>query len=131
MGKSLSVQWYVRDLTGEEDIMPREWCDLFLLDLQNVKVHQPGVYIIWRPSTSLPVVYVGQGENCAERLEKHKQDNRILAYREEGVLFVTWARVDGGEAVRERVERFLADSLNPLVGTHPRVAPLAVNLPRR
>lgn len=48
----------------------------------------------------------------------------MLAYSPEG-LFVTWARIHPSE--RDGVERYLAETLRPLVGTrHPNAAPIYV-----
>ena len=129
MKEPLSVNWHAKKPADQENRRPIKWCDFFLLNLTDANVRQPGVYIIWRPNTPLPVVYVGQGQNCANRLKEHRQNQEITDHMDEKGLFVTWAKVDGGEETRERVERFLADRLKPLVGIHSQVAPLAVNLP--
>ena len=89
-------------------------------------INSNGVYIIWHGGINQRVVYVGQGD-VAARITDHRQDNRILYYSQFG-LSVTWA--DVALADRDGVERYLAESLNPLVGdVYPAVAPIAVNAP--
>ena len=101
------------------------WCDLELVNLENVAVN--GVYIIWR-STG-PTVYVGQG-SIRERLEAHRSDPSILAYKLDGRLHVTWAAVFL-QSDRDSIERYLSDQLRPFVGkVWPNVSPIAVNLPQ-
>lgn len=101
------------------------WCSLENLNLQSVI--DSGVYIIWHGGTNPKVVYVGQGDPISKRLSSHRNDSRILSYKNYG-LFVTWASVPAAQ--RDGVERFLADKWNPLVGdAHPDVRPIAVNSP--
>lgn len=76
---------------------------------------------------SIYTVYVGQGD-VAARLGNHRSDSDITNYRDRGTLYTTWAEV----SVRNRdgVERYVADKLEPLVGSrHPDVTPIPVNLP--
>ena len=85
-----------------------------------------GVYIIWHSGEHPGTVYVGQGV-IADRLKVHRQDDEILKFSHLG-LFVTWARLDASS--RNGVERFLAESLNPKVGSNsPSGSPIQVNLP--
>lgn len=95
--------------------------------MSNVRVG--GIYIIW--FTSQPgvrnTVRLGKGD-VADRVREHRNNPVITAYRQNGQLLVTWATVP--EAQRDGVERYLADTLNPLVGdAFPDVVPLVVNLP--
>ena len=103
------------------------WCDFMKLDLaHSVFDGLEGVYIIWHSGDHPATVYVGQGV-IKDRTQAHRSEPEILAFSGSG-LFVTWASVD--RASRDGVERFLADSLKPKVGTtHPQTAPIAVNLP--
>jgi hypothetical protein len=90
------------------------------------QVETTGVYVIWHGGQTPRTVRVGQGD-IAVRIQAHRGDQQILAYRSYG-LYVTWAAVPA--AGLDGVERFLADQLNPLVGDrHPDVKPIPVNLP--
>ena len=101
------------------------WCSLEKLDLSTVT--EEGVYVIWYGEDVESCVYVGQG-NVNVRLSKHLDDPEIIHYSKLGILRVTWASVT--ESQRDGVERFLADELTPLVGTHhPDVKPILANLP--
>jgi hypothetical protein len=85
-----------------------------------------GVYVIWHQGQPPWTVRVGQGD--AARLTAHGNDRAITSYATRGVLRVTWAAVQG--VYLDAVERYLADTLNPLVGDrHPDVVPIPVNLP--
>jgi hypothetical protein len=114
----LTVHW-VKNTAGG-------WCGLDV-DLTGIKTE--GVYAIWfaaQPGVR-NCVRVGQGK-IIERVTKHRADPAITAYRQKGALYVTWAAVPAAQ--RDGVEKFLADTYNPLVGdAFPNVAPIAVNLP--
>jgi hypothetical protein len=98
------------------------WCPLENLNLSAVS--GSGVYVIWAGSRW---VYVGQGE-VAARLQAHRNEPAILAYRSNGQLMVTWALVPASQM--DGIERYLADTLAPAVGTHhPSALPIPVNLP--
>ena len=100
------------------------WCSFEGVNAEAINID--GVYIIWHGETNPRVVYVGQGV-VADRIADHRQDHRILHYSQFG-LFVTWAAVAWAE--RDGVERYLADSWNPLVGgAHPVATPIVVNSP--
>ena len=114
----LAVHWYKSESS--------QWLKLKDLDLTHSLVKQRGVYIVF-VFDALDVLYVGQGY-VAQRLEERKRDRRILELADLDELCVTWARI-AGEAKRKGVERFLADTLIPLVGEHPKVPPIAVNVP--
>jgi hypothetical protein len=84
-------------------------------------------YIIWHEGNPSRVVRLGQGD-IKDRLSKHRCDKEILAYNQKGMLRVTWASVPSGQ--RDAVERYLANTWNPLVGDcFPDVEPIAVNSP--
>lgn len=102
-----------------------EWCSLLRLDLSSI-TDKSGVYVIWHGGDNPRVVRVGQGD-IADRLGRHRADNAILKYQSLG-LFVTWASVPAAQL--DGVERYLADSWNPLVGdAFPDCVPIAVNQP--
>lgn len=116
------------------------WCPLFNVDLDPVST--VGVYIVWRmtplPSPGSPhVLYVGQGD-VKDRLNSHLRDGRFNKYVNPGwIVYATWSEVAEygyiGEyyrAIRDGVERYLADQLRPEIGMqYPAVAPISVNLP--
>jgi hypothetical protein len=86
-----------------------------------------GVYVIWHGGNPTRVVTVGQGQ-IANRLNAHRNDKAITAYRQYGGLWVMWAAVPAPHV--DGVERFLANHYRPLVGDrYPDVAPIVVNLP--
>jgi hypothetical protein len=101
------------------------WCPLGTVDLSGVK--SSGVYIIWHAGNPGRVVRLGQGD-IAKRITAHRNDPKVTAYSKYGQLYVTWAAVPASQA--DAVERYLADTWNPLVGdAFPNVRPLAVNSP--
>lgn len=104
-----------------------EWCGLINLNLNNPFFENlEGVYVIWHGGLQPRWVRVGQG-NIRDRLGKHREDNDILAYKGHG-LYVTWAPVNAN--IRDGIERYLGESLNPLVGSRfPDVLPIPVNIP--
>lgn len=98
------------------------WCALERVDLRTV--NGSGVYVIWAGNRW---VYVGQGD-IASRVQAHKSNPVILAFRNIGQLMVTWAMVPASQM--DGIERYLADTLAPAVGEqHPAVLPIPVNLP--
>ena len=122
-------------------LSPRVWCSFEALDTDSLG-DVGGVYVIWRETDARQqlagsrlyfrkTVYVGSSENyIASRIEAHRLDPRILQYTgpNNPPLLVTWAATD--RAVRQGVERFLADQLIPLVGeSWPDEPPTPVNLP--
>ncbi|HBA51413.1 MAG: hypothetical protein UV63_C0054G0007 [Microgenomates group bacterium GW2011_GWC1_43_11] len=104
-----------------------QWCDFFNLNLNHSHFDNiEGVYIIWHGAPRAAVVYVGQG-NIRDRIAAHRTESAILHYRNNG-LFVTWAQVT--DSSRNGVERYLANTWNPLVGSQcPYATPIAVNSP--
>ena len=114
----LNLSW----IKCDED---HQWCPLESVNLSNVTAE--GVYIIWHDGNPSQVMRIGQGD-VAERLEEHRNNPEILAYRKMGTLRVTWAAVSAVQ--RDGVERYLADQWPPLVGdVFPAVQPIAVNSP--
>lgn len=102
------------------------WCPLETVNLDSVG-DVSGVYIIWHEGNPGRVVRVGQGV-IRDRLSAHRSDREILAYRTSGTLRVTWAAVSS--ALRDGVERYLANTWRPLVGdAFPDALPIAVNSP--
>lgn len=116
---SLAVSW--------EQCQGGVWCPLATLDLDHIHFDGlEGVYVIWRTSDR-KVVRVGQGI-IADRLRAHRADQGILAHQGNGSFLVTWAKVPA--TYRDGVERYLATTLTPLVGSaFPDVRPIQVNLP--
>ena len=109
-----------------------DWCSFERLDLTHMAVKDvDGVYVIWHDGShseyALHCVRVGQG-NISDRIGDHRRDIEITTYDSRGKLFVTWAAISDLET-RLGVERFLADQLDPLVGTYPDVQPILVNFP--
>lgn len=104
-----------------------KWCPFLTVNLEHPHFQSlEGVYVIWHGGQTPWTVYVGQG-TIAERLRAHRQEQEILRYSHLG-LFVTWTRVD--RVSRDGVERYLAERLQPRVGTRsPMAAPIQVNLP--
>ena len=104
-----------------------EWCPFMTLNLNHSHfTNLSGVYVIWHSGPNPATVYVGKGQ-IAQRIRSHRNSDDILKFSHLG-LFVTWAQVLPSH--QEGVERFLADSLNPKVGSnYPQVAPIHVNFP--
>jgi hypothetical protein len=100
------------------------WPSLQTVNLSNITT--TGIYIIWHGGNPGKVVRVGQGI-IPNRLISHRQDRQILAYQAYG-LYVTWAAA--AQQYLDGVERFLAETWNPLVGDRfPDAYPIAVNSP--
>ena len=102
----------------------------FPLDDTNIQqVVGDGVYIIKRGGFILAdqTVYVGKGD-ISSRLRVRNSDPRVTQYRAGFGLYFTWTNL--AHFYQEGVERYLADTLNPLVGErYPDVTPIPVNLP--
>lgn len=104
-----------------------KWCSLNTVNLDHDAFGNGGLYIIWHGGSDPHVVYVGQAKTFRKRLAKHREDDRIQAYKDKG-LYVTWALVD--TAKRDGVEVGLANRYSPLVGDrHPDATPIRVNSP--
>lgn len=102
------------------------WLHLEAVDLRNVQTE--GVYIIWYRGSqgrSGSVVYVGQGD-VAVRLAQHRQNQLIMRHNLSQKLLVSWLALPS--QYRDGVERYLADTWQPLEGSswpnakHVRVA---------
>ena len=101
----------------------RTWCRLVNLDLS--AVYQEGVYIIWVPRER--VIRVGQGD-INERLRDHKDNDEILSYGSpNNPLLVTCGDLE--HELWNGVERYLANTLDPVLGIYPNAMPIPVNLP--
>ena len=89
-----------------------------------------GVYAIGRVCSDgcIRTIYVGSGD-IPGRLADHRLDDGITRHGSNGTLLrMTWARVSAPQ--REGVEKFVADSLNPIEGKNrPSAEPITVNLP--
>lgn len=116
-GKVLQVKW----IKCEEE----KWCSLKSVNLSHEHFDgMAGVYMIFYLGSPGKVVRVGQGD-IADRLSKHRNDPEITAY---GGLLATWAKVP--EGYRDGVEKYLADTFEPLVGDRfPDRQPIAINSP--
>ena len=111
-----------------QDCKGDKWSDFYGLDLNSdyFDVSRNGVYIIWYRGNPGKTVYVGQG-NIKARVTAHRNDDAIGQYSEFGLL-VTWALVSKSNC--DGIEAYLADRLNPLIGTiYPDATPIRVNLP--
>lgn len=104
------------------------WCSLNDVNLDHSHFDNlGGVYVIWYNGGGGAWVRVGQGE-IRDRLRAHRSDPEVQAYSSRGRLYVTWAAV--GAVDRNGVEAYLAQRLNPLVGTRfPAATPIPVNTP--
>ena len=100
------------------------WCGLADVPLSQIRT--TGVYVIWHGGMTPWTVRVGQGI-VAQRVSDHQKDHAIKQYATQG-LYVTWA--DVSQQYLDGVERYLAETLRPKVGTRfPDVLPIVVNSP--
>lgn len=114
----ITVHWYK---CGKDS----NYCDFEALNLDTVT--ETGVYIIWHTGNPSRVVRLGQGK-VADRIAAHRKDNKVLAYKKNGELRVTWAALPTHQM--DGVERYLVNTWPPLIGdAFPDVAPLEVNSP--
>jgi len=104
------------------------WASLININLTHPNLDNiEGVYIIWHGGRNPRVVRVGQGI-VRDSLNLHRKKKAILQYKNSGPLYVTWATVDA--QYRDGVERYLTESLEPLVDDHALTAPrIEVNFP--
>ena len=117
--------WQVFWVQCKSPVLGTVWCELLNLNQSSINSH--GVYIIWVDVGGVAPLYVGSG-NIRERLGEHRHDKKILGYDRQGTLYATWAEVEF--PVSERTERYLAETLDPLVGKEwPEALPMEVNLP--
>lgn len=91
-----------------------------------------GVYIIWyQDGSHAIVVYAGQAKQdlIRDRLYARRNDLQIRKRASAGTLYVAVAAAATDDI--DGIERFLHDSLNPLVRDRtPNTDPISVNLPR-
>ena len=94
-----------------------------------------GIYIVRQ--TDGPAVVVGQGE-VKDSLSTLRKDPRVLRHDSPGSpLLATWAIVAGMKQTKmlysgqlDGIERYLAETLKPLIGKrYPDVPPVPVPLP--
>lgn len=105
------------------------WCSFDFVSLQSIG-DVGGVYVVGcLGDASILTVYVGQADDIAKRLGQHRDNPDITTFRSVGGLLATWAVVP--EHARDGIERYVADQLKPLVGSHhPNATPIPVNLPQ-
>ena len=115
---SMKIQW--------AKYLDRFWYLFLGNDLPDSDVE--GVYVIsYYKAKEFVTVRVGKGD-IKDRLSKHRINPKILYYKKHGTLHVTWAAVANEH--QEGVERFLGDTLKPLIACRfPDVPPIPVNLP--
>ncbi len=100
------------------------WCSFERVTTD--KLDYKGVYMIFYTAKPGRVVRLGQG-NIQERILAHRKDKKITNYSNKGLL-VTWAKVS--PQYLDGVEKYLADTWNPLVGdAFPDALPIEVNSP--
>lgn len=106
------------------------WCSLPWLNLNHEHFNDmEGVYIIWHWGDNPAVVRVWQWI-IKDRLSEHRKNPEIMMYdTTHGWCHVTWASVN--VLYRDWIEKYLADTLNPLVWERfPDRTSIVVNLPR-
>ena len=108
------------------------WCNFLQLNLKRDSLAKGGVYVIWSEEATgarKTTVYVGQGKPVTDCLARHREEATITRHQKDGrILRVTWAKV--GKEQRGGVERYLADTLDPLEGDRwSNDDPVRVNLP--
>ena len=108
------------------------WCNFLQLNLDSDSLAKGGVYVIWSEEPTgarKTTVYVGQGKPVADCVARHRDEATITRHQKDGrILRVTWAKV--GKEQRGGVERYLADTLDPLEGDRwSNDDPVRVNLP--
>ena len=107
-------------------------CDFLRLRLDSDSLSKGGVYVIWSEDpdgSRKTAVYVGTGKPISECLARHRSETAITRHGRNGrILRATWARI--GKNERGGVERYLADTLQPLEGDRwSDDDPVPVNLP--
>lgn len=107
---------------------PRQWYLFTQANVDCFPTSLEGIYIIWRVTTYPQAIRLGQGI-IGIRLKEHLDCSKIIAYEEpENKLLVSWTNVPKDN--RNGVERYLGDTLKPLVGCRfPDDPPISVNLP--
>jgi len=111
---NLSIDW----MKCQNDV----WCGFANLNLNHEHFNNlKGVYIFWSNNT---VVRLGSGI-IKDRISDHRTNANITKYSD---LKVTWAKVNANQM--EGVVKYLADTLNPVIGERfPDRTPIEVNLP--
>jgi len=111
---TLDVQW----IKCQNDVS----CSFKNLNLDHEHFNDlKGVYIIWSNDKT---IRLGSGK-IKDRITDHRTNTEITEYPD---LKVTWAKVN--ENQMEGVEKYLADTLNPIIGDRfPDRTPIKVNLP--
>ena len=85
-----------------------------------------GVFVVWRNRPDVATLRVGQG-NIRRMLQAALSDERLRDTPDDA-LFASWARV--APELRDGVEKYVADSYNPLFGRQfPYRIPIVSNLP--
>jgi hypothetical protein len=129
----LTLNWITHDMQGAL---------LRFYDVDLTTVRADGVYVIYSPVDAFSAanafalknmfgapktVYVGQGV-VADRLQQHRSNQTMRSMNSQNTLVVAFAPV--AASLRDGVERYLANRLQPMLGdVHPNAAPVAVNLP--
>ena len=122
---ALAVNWIKCEGEGRQG---KHWCKLLKLKLEAAHFDDlEGVYVIWHGGPDPTCLRIGRGV-IRERLDAHRNEQEVLAYRQQG-LYATWARVPAHQ--RDGVERYLVETLMPNAATRrPKVNPIEVDLPR-
>ena len=119
--KKLTLDW--RKCKGD----PPHWCPF---DNVGLTMTAQGIYGIWHEGSQTynsEFIYFGQGD-VAARIEAHRRNASITAYRSRGKLRVSWATV--AKEHRDGVERFLIEKWNPPENEQiPTATPIEVNSP--
>jgi hypothetical protein len=122
---NLVVHWVKRVKTDGQR-RGSAWCDLFNLRLDHGHFDNlRGVYVVWHLGRD-PVLRVGQGD-IREQLGRIQQDQSLQMQHQESSVYVTWAPVP--QEIRDGVEGYLMQMLNPAMGGLPAAPPIPVNLP--
>ena len=103
------------------------WCGFLDVNLDHPHFFNlEAVYVIWLGGSG-QTIYVGSG-HVAERLKAHRLEPWVHKYAL-GHLLVSWAVVPS--LLQKRVERYLAETLEPAEGQRHPVAdpPIEVTLP--
>src|SRR5271154_5467487 len=96
------------------------WAELHAVDLESPHFNgMQGVYVVWHGGKTPETVRVGQGD-IRQAILSLRADQQVQAFKPEK-LYVTWAKVD--KIMRDGVERFIAESLQPLVKTAAPASP--------
>ncbi len=101
------------------------WCALDAVNLLSLRT--VGVFMIWYAGDPGRVVCLGQGD-IATQLKALKADKKVLSYKAQGDLLVTWAEVSPARI--HGIERYLVETWPPLIaGQSIDAEPIEVNSP--